>query len=79
MEQKSTYYRTLLRYIYQETADSDVQFMVEEIYNNRSMQKEYNELMGCITHLPKVKMSPERTSVQNILHYMRMSSLEAQH
>ncbi|MBL7829500.1 MAG: hypothetical protein JNK41_00620 [Saprospiraceae bacterium] len=79
MEQKSTYYRTLLRYIYQETSTQDTQFMAEQIYSNSDVQNEYKDLMSTICSLPKVQMSPERASIQNILHHMRMSSIEAHH
>ncbi len=79
MEQKSTHHRTLLRYIYQETSTEDCQLMAAEIFQNQEIQKEYNDLMATIRMLPKVQLSPERSSVQNILHYMRISALEAQH
>lgn len=79
MEQKSTHYRTLLRYIYQETSSQDCQFMASEIHQNPEIHKEYTDLMAAVKLLPKVKLSPERSSIQNILHYMRMTALETQH
>ena len=79
MDQKSTNYRTLLRYIYQESTADETSLTVAAISSNKNVADEYQNLIATLKLLPKVQLSPERTTIHNILHYMRISSFEAQH
>lgn len=79
MDQKSTNYRTLLRYIYQESTADESSLTVAEILSNKNVADEYKSLIASLKLLPKVQLSPERTTIHNVLHYMRISSFEAQH
>ncbi|MBK8737209.1 MAG: hypothetical protein IPL98_15395 [Saprospiraceae bacterium] len=79
MDQKSTNYRTLLRYIYQESTADESALTVAEILKNNDVADEYKNLISTLKLLPKVQLSPERTTIHNVLHHMRISSFEAQH
>lgn len=68
----------LIRFIYKETSLEETQVIREALCVDSILRNEYDSLLEGYKVLPKVKFSPSKSAIQNILDYSSISALEAQ-
>ncbi len=68
----------LVKYLYSETTATERLEIDEALSQDAGLRKEYEGLLLAYQQLPKVSFSPSRASVNNILKYSEMTTLEKQ-
>ncbi len=66
----------LIRFMYKETSASET-FAIKKALNSSSeLMEEFQLLQSVHQQLPKVRFTPRRSSVQNILKYSKATAIE---
>ncbi len=68
---------TLIKLLYNELGIFSKLEIEDAIENDTSLAEEYNMLKASISSLPKVKFFPKVQSVENILVFSRLNSMNA--
>ena len=68
----------LLRYIYKETSAAETLAIDAALNQDDELWAAYESLHDGYRQLPKVKFSPSRKAIQNILAYSERSAVEKQ-
>lgn len=77
MKQKFTL-NHLIKFIYKETTAQEMLHIIEALNENEELAREYETLIEAYQALPKIKVQPSRSSINNILDYSKQSRLLAQ-
>lgn len=72
----NTYTNDLIRFIYKETSAKESIQIAEKISTDWKMKEEYQTLKEGYRQLPKVKFSPKKETLKNILAYSSTAKLE---
>lgn len=65
----------LVKFIYKETSAQEMLGIIDALNEDETLAKEYETLIEAYEALPKVKVQPSRSSINNILDYSRQSRL----
>lgn len=68
--------KDLIKFIYKETSAKESIQIAEKISNDWKFYEEYQMLKEAYRQLPKVKFSPKKETLRNILGYSSTAELE---
>ena len=68
----------LIMHLYGDLPKWESSALLEELLSNSKIQEEYERLKAGFQLLPKVKFSPSRQTLRNILEYSRETTVEPQ-
>jgi hypothetical protein len=77
MQEKSTPFKRLLKYIYQDMPLSDQQEIAQAIATNNQIRNDYNRLIEEVGMLPKLQLAPSNLSIHKVLHHALTANLQA--
>ena len=66
----------LIKYLYKETSASETLAINEALNEDRVLMEEFEELFQAYQQLPKVTFSPSAATIQNILGYSELKTME---
>lgn len=66
----------LIRFMYRETSASEAFAIKQALNNSKELKDEFRQLQAAQRQLPRVKFSPRRSTVQNILRYSKSTAIE---
>ncbi len=66
----------LIRFLYKETSASETFAIKQALNSSKELMEEFRNLQAAQQQLPKVKFSPKRSTLQNILRYSKSAAIQ---